>query len=197
MRNNMPMKKEKTAPAKKSAVAKKSTAAKKTASPAKKKEKAPDAAVKAAAPAQKVKKVESAADKEFEKKTKERIKEAEKLAAFCATVADDRKAENIVLLKLADISTVTDYFILCTANSEPHLKAVADRIVREAREKLQTKPRKVDGNPESHWIVIDYTNVLIHIMTAEARELYQLESLWGDAPTVNAIKTLRKKTPAQ
>ena len=179
------------------ATKKKSAATKKTKAPAKKKEKATVAVSTTAAPVKKVKKTESAADKAFAKKVLERIKEAEKLAAFCATVADDRKAENIVLLKLADISTVTDFFILCTANSEPHLRAVADRIVREAREKLQVKPRKVDGNPESHWIVIDYTNVLIHVMTAEARELYQLESLWGDAPTVNAIKTLRKKTPAQ
>lgn len=193
------MKKQETSPVKKSAATKKSTtakksaAAKKSASPVKKKNAAPAAETltKARKP------VVSAADKEFEKKAKERVKEAEKLAAFCATVADDRKAENIVLLKLADISTVTDFFILCTANSEPHLRAISDWIVKEAREKLGAKPRKVDGNPESHWIVIDYSNVLIHVMTAEARELYQLESLWGDAPTVNAIKTLRKKTPAQ
>ncbi len=193
------MKKQETSPVKKSAATKKSTtvkksaAAKKSASPLKKKNAAP-----AVDPAKKARKpVVSAADKEFEKKAKERVKEAEKLAAFCATIADDRKAENIVLLKLADISTVTDFFILCTANSEPHLRAISDWIVKEAREKLGAKPRKVDGNPESHWIVIDYSNVLIHVMTAEARELYQLESLWGDAPTVNAIKTLRKKTPAQ
>ena len=174
---------------------KKSPATKKPRTPAKKKE---TAAPIAAAPEKKIiKKAESAEDKEFTRKAKERIKEAEELAAFCATVADERKAENIVLLKLSDISTVTDYFILCTANSEPHLRAVSDRIVRDAREKLGVKPRKVDGKPESHWIVIDYTNVLIHVMTAETRELYQLESLWGDAPTVNAIKTLRKKTPAQ
>ncbi|OGV35070.1 MAG: ribosome silencing factor [Lentisphaerae bacterium GWF2_45_14] len=124
------------------------------------------------------------------------MKDAEKLAAFCATIADERKADNIVQLKLADISTVTDFFILCTANSEPHLRAIADTIVRDAREKLKVRPRKVDGKPASHWIIIDYTNVLIHIMTNEMRELYQLESLWGDAPTVSAIKTLRKKTPA-
>lgn len=193
------MKKQETSPVKKSTatkkntIAKKSTVAKKSAAPLKKKVADPTAE-----PVKKIRKpTDSAVDKEFEKKSKERVKEAEKLAAFCATVADDRKAENIVLLKLADISTVTDFFILCTANSEPHLRAVSDWIVKEAREKLGAKPRKVDGNPESHWIVIDYSNVLIHVMTAETRELYQLESLWGDAPTVNAIKTLRKKTPAQ
>lgn len=121
--------------------------------------------------------------------SEDKIKELEEL---CILMADDRKAENIVSLKMTELSVLADYFILCTAGSEPHLKAVANHIVKEVRERLDIRPRAVDGVPESKWVIIDYGAVLVHIMEPETRELYQLESLWGDAPRTSAVEILEK-----
>ena len=116
--------------------------------------------------------------------------ELEKLLKLCEEIAYDRKAENIVRLDLSEVSAVSDYFILCTATSEPHIRAVAERIQRGVLEKLKVKPVHVDGSPESGWIIVDFGNVMIHVMTASSRELYQLEELWNDAPKVDAVKRI-------
>ena len=119
------------------------------------------------------------------------------LAVFCANVADGRKAENIVTLEMGAASSIADYFVLCTANSQPHLKAVTDRIERETRNQLEIRPLRVEGTPESQWLLLDYGTVVIHVMTPEMRELYQLESLWGDAPRIEAVNTLAKGPGAE
>lgn len=114
----------------------------------------------------------------------------EEIASVCAQVADDRQAVNIVKLKLADLSSVTDFAVICTGNSEPHLNALAERIQRELRNNFQVRPTHVDGAPGSHWMIIDFGSVMVHLMTEETRSLYQLESLWGDAPRVEAVKKI-------
>ncbi len=114
------------------------------------------------------------------------------LAVFCANVADGRKAENIITLEMGASSAIADYFVLCTANSQPHLKAVTDRIERETRTQLDIRPRRVEGTPESEWLLLDYGCVVIHVMTPEMREVYRLESLWGDAPRIEAVNFLAK-----
>ena len=116
--------------------------------------------------------------------------ELEKLLKLCEEIAYDRKAENIIRLDLSEVSAVSDYFILCTATSEPHIRAVAERIQRGVLEKLKVKPVHVDGSPESGWIIVDFGNVMVHVMTASSRELYQLEELWNDAPKVDAVKRI-------
>ena len=116
--------------------------------------------------------------------------ETEKLLKLCEEIAYDRKAENIIRLDLSDMSAVSEYFVLCTATSEPHVRAVADRIQRGVLEKLKVKPVHVDGSPESGWIIVDFGNVMIHVMTAESRQLYQLEELWNDAPKTDAVKRI-------
>ena len=116
--------------------------------------------------------------------------ETEKLLKLCEEIAYDRKAENIIRLDLSDMSAVSEYFVLCTATSEPHVRAVAERIQRGVLEKLKVKPVHVDGSPESGWIIVDFGNVMIHVMTAESRQLYQLEELWNDAPKTDAVKRI-------
>jgi len=116
--------------------------------------------------------------------------ELENLLKLCEEIAYDRKAENIIRLDLSEVSAVSDYFILCTATSEPHIRAVSERIQRGVLEKLKVKPVHVDGSPESGWIIVDFGNVMVHIMTASSRELYQLEELWNDAPKVDAVKRI-------
>ena len=125
----------------------------------------------------------------------------EKLLKLCEEIAYDRKAENILRLDLTEMSAVSDYFMLCTATSVPHVRAVAERIQREVLEKLKVKPVHVDGSPESGWIIVDFGLVMVHVMTASCRDLYQLEGLWGDAPKTDAVKrieaALRRRAAAE
>ena len=115
---------------------------------------------------------------------------ADRLLKLCEEIAYDRKAENIVRLDLKEVAAVSDYFILCTATSEPHIRAIAERIQRGVLEKLKMKPLHVDGSPESRWIIVDYGMVMVHIMTEDSRSLYQLEDLWSDAPKTDAVKRI-------
>lgn len=115
---------------------------------------------------------------------------ADRLLKLCEEIAYDRKAENIVRIDLKEVAAVSDYFILCTATSEPHIRAIAERIQRGVLEKLKMKPLHVDGSPESCWIIVDYGMVMVHIMTEDSRSLYQLEDLWSDAPKTDAVKRI-------
>ncbi len=89
---------------------------------------------------------------------------------------------NIVVLDLREISTFTDFFVICSASSEPQLKAIAGEIEVRLKEDHATPPSAVDGFPASQWIVLDYMQVIVHIFHAEKRAFYALEDLWGDAP---------------
>lgn len=88
------------------------------------------------------------------------------------------------MLDLRDISTFTDYFVLCSGTSEPHLKAIAGEIEERLKKDHAVRPAAVDGFPASQWIVLDYLQVIIHIFHAEKRAFYSLEDLWSDARRV-------------
>ena len=108
------------------------------------------------------------------------------LACFCANVADERKGSNIVVMDMTDLSTIADFFVICTGTSAPHLRAISENIQKQARETYGIRG-KIDGTPESNWIIADMGNVMVHIFTEESRNLYQLENLWGDAAKIEAI----------
>ena len=82
------------------------------------------------------------------------------------------------------ISTFTDFFVVCSGTSEPHLKAIASEVREQMREKFNEKPTFADGVPASHWVVLDYSDVMLHVFTEEKRSFYALESLWGDAKQI-------------
>lgn len=109
------------------------------------------------------------------------MNDGEKLARACAAAAGDKKAENTVVLDLQGISTFTDYFVICSASSEPQLKAISSAIRDQARETLGRKPLSEDGFPISQWIVVDYGDVIVHLFHNDKREFYGLENLWSDA----------------
>jgi len=87
-----------------------------------------------------------------------------------------------VVLDLRGISTLTDFFVICSGSSEPHLKAIAGEIETKLREDYDTRPAAVDGFPASQWIVLDYLQVIVHVLHREKRDFYSLEDLWSDAP---------------
>jgi ribosome-associated protein len=108
----------------------------------------------------------------------------EEIAQACARFADDKKAEDIVILDVRGLSPVTDYFVICTANSSPHLRAIQRGVDESMNEELQMNPHWRDESFASQWVVVDYSEVIVHIMSAEKREFYALEELWGDALSV-------------
>ncbi|MBL9152398.1 MAG: ribosome silencing factor [Verrucomicrobiales bacterium] len=112
------------------------------------------------------------------------VADALDIAKACALHADQIKAEDIVILDLRGLSSITDYFVICNGTSNPHLKAIRRDISEKVLETLGEKPRSVDGDPESQWLVLDYVNVIVHVFHADKRHLYGLETLWKDAPRV-------------
>jgi ribosome-associated protein len=114
--------------------------------------------------------------------------DSKKLALFCRKCADDKKADNIVVLDVRKLSTVTDFFVVLSASSEPHMRAIADEIIDKLKGEEGLRPRAVDGGMRASWMVVDYVDVIVHIMRADARNHYDLEGLWGDAPRVKGRK---------
>lgn len=106
----------------------------------------------------------------------------------------DKKAENLRVMDLSGLSPMTDYFVIATGNSAPHLHALAeDTAIRLKREGYRVSRR--EGTSDSGWIVLDYFNVVVHLMLAEARDYYSLENLWKDAPAVETDADGRLLTP--
>jgi ribosome-associated protein len=122
--------------------------------------------------------------------------DSKKLALLCRDLADNKKAENLLVLDVRKVSTVTDFFVLASGSSLPHVRAVVDAIIDGLRDDHDLRPRVVDGSPAGGWVVLDYFDVLVHVMRADVRERYDLESLWGDAPTMKPKKAKVKKTVA-
>jgi ribosome-associated protein len=104
------------------------------------------------------------------------------LARTIADYAADKKAIDIVELDLRGILGYTDYFIVCTGNTDRQVKAIHDGINEGMKKDHGILPRRVEGLPEAHWVLLDYLDVIVHIFTPETREFYRLEQLWGEAP---------------
>lgn len=123
--------------------------------------------------------------------------DSRKLALLCRELADNKKAENIVVLDVRKISTVTDYFVIASGTSDPHLRAIVDEIAQTLRDDHDLAPGGKDGSIHAAWVVLDYFDVIVHIMRADIRERYDLEGLWNDAPRVKPrapVKRAKKKT---
>src|SRR3954469_16592832 len=114
--------------------------------------------------------------------------DSRKLAMLCRELADNKKAEDIVILDLRKLSSITDYFVICTGTSEPHLRAIVDEIQEHLDEQEHITARGTDGSINTSWVVLDYFDVIVHVMRKDVRELYDLEDLWGDAPQVRPAR---------
>ncbi|MCS7028939.1 MAG: ribosome silencing factor [Bacteroidia bacterium] len=94
----------------------------------------------------------------------------------------DKKGKNIVLMDLRHLSTaVTDYFILCSGDSDTHIKALYESVEEKVEQILQEKPWHTEGKEFRKWVLLDYISVIVHIFYPEQRKYYALEDLWGDA----------------
>jgi ribosome-associated protein len=101
--------------------------------------------------------------------------------ARAAELALDRKAEDVTLLDLRELSSATDFFLIATGRSDTHVTAIADHIIDELK-KDGVRPVGVEGLRGGRWVLVDYVDFVVHVFHPSAREFYQLERLWGDAP---------------
>ena len=102
------------------------------------------------------------------------------LAKKIAKISYDKKADDIVIMNLKPLTTVCDYFLICTGESEPHIKAIADDIIKQTKS-IGEAPWHIEGYSSLKWILLDYVDIVVHIFSRDVREFYNLERLWGDA----------------
>jgi ribosome-associated protein len=118
--------------------------------------------------------------------------DSRKLALLCRDLAENKKAEEIVVLDVSKVSSVTDYFVVASGTSEPHLRAIVSEITDKLRDEHDVRPNAVDGTLHAAWVVLDFFDVIVHVMRSDVRQRYDLETLWGDAAKV---KTRKPATP--
>lgn len=108
--------------------------------------------------------------------------------------ADKRRAEEIVVLDMRGLTTICDYFVICSGRSRPHVDAIAEEV-EEQLSALGIEPRHIEGIPDSSWVILDYLDVVVHVFEPDARRFYNLEGLWGDAVRVEAPVTEVSRAP--
>ena len=108
--------------------------------------------------------------------------QSEQLARQLATVADSKKAEEIVVLDMRELVAYTDFLAICTARSERQARAIVDEVRVRVKREAGVLPGGVDAGGEAGWTILDYLDCVLHVFTPDARERYGLEDLWRDAP---------------
>ena len=102
-----------------------------------------------------------------------------------AGIAQDKLAQDVVILDMRPACSYTDFFVLCTGQSPRQTAAIYDEVHQQLKHDARLLPSSVDGQREATWIVADYLDVVLHVFTRDAREYYRLEDLWGDVPSVD------------
>jgi ribosome-associated protein len=108
------------------------------------------------------------------------------LAHRIAEIAADKKAVDIRLLDMREVVGYTDYFVICSGNTERQTKAIHDAIYQDLKDNEKLLPHRTEGDREARWILLDYLDAVVHIFTPDARAFYRLEQLWGEAPAESA-----------
>jgi ribosome-associated protein len=108
--------------------------------------------------------------------------QSEALARLLATLADSKKAKDLVVLDMRGLVAYTDFLTICTARNERQARAIVDEVRIRVKRELGVLPGGVDGGGEAGWTILDYLDCVLHVFTSEARDRYQLEDLWREAP---------------
>ena len=103
----------------------------------------------------------------------------------------EKKAEEITVLDLKPVTSFTDYFVICSGDSEPQIRSIFKNI-QERMSASGLDPDHIEGRPESGWVLMDYDDFVVHIFSAEKRQYYELERLWADAPRMDVEDQKRK-----
>ena len=110
--------------------------------------------------------------------------ESKELAIRLARALDAKKAVNVHILAVEDLTTVTEYFVIATGTSSTHVRSLADEVEEKLKAEEALQPR-VEGYRSNSWILLDYGNVVVHVFTQEARDFYDLDRLWADGAKVD------------
>jgi len=110
--------------------------------------------------------------------------EPREMALLAAEAASDKKAEDIVVLDVAEILVITAYFVIATGASDRQVRSIADEVEDQLREKAGMKPIGREGEREGKWVLLDFGDLVVHVFQPDEREFYRLERLWADAPRV-------------
>lgn len=111
-------------------------------------------------------------------------------AQLCAGAAESKKAFAVLVLDLRALTTICDYFVICSGSNTTQVAAIADGIGQELAG-AGIHPSHVEGATEAYWVLMDYGDVVVHIFEEQARTFYSLEKLWGDAPRIPVAAQLR------
>ncbi|VXD12558.1 ribosome silencing factor [Planktothrix paucivesiculata] len=106
-------------------------------------------------------------------------------ALVAARAADDRKADNVMVLRVSEVSYLADYFVIVTGFSQAQLRAISLAISNQVEMELERLPLRVEGQNEGNWVLMDYGDVIVHILLPEGRDFYKLEAFWGHAERVD------------
>jgi ribosome-associated protein len=111
---------------------------------------------------------------------------SEQLARRIAETALDKKARDVVVLDMRGVVSYTDFFVICTGNTERQTQAIEDAIYQSLKHHDDSKilPERVEGSSQARWILMDYLDCIVHIFTPAARDYYRLEMLWGEVPAL-------------
>ena len=101
-----------------------------------------------------------------------------------ATAASSKKAERIVILDVSKQLVITDYFLICSGNTDRQVRTIADEVERQLQESFRRKPFRREGEREGTWVLLDYVDFVVHVFRKEERDYYELERLWADAPQI-------------
>jgi ribosome-associated protein len=115
--------------------------------------------------------------------------ETKQLVYTAAKAADDKKAQDIIVLNMEGVSLIADYFIICHGNSEKQVQAIAEEVKDKAQEN-GILIKRLEGKDEARWILVDLGGVIVHIFHKDERSYYNLEKLWGDAPQLDIAEKL-------
>jgi len=123
--------------------------------------------------------------------------ESKELAILSARAMDQKKGSKITVLKVEDLSTLTDYFVVGTGSSRIQTQALADNIEDELSKGGGIRPNRIEGLQEGRWILMDYGQVIIHIFQEDERNFYNLERLWADAPALPMAEIFPDRDPEE
>jgi ribosome-associated protein len=109
----------------------------------------------------------------------------------------DKKAIQLEVLEVSELTSLADFFIICSGGTERQTIAIADSVEERLREKLEARPRMIEGISPGRWILMDYGDFIMHVFTEDCRRFYALERLWGDAPDVTGKFSEETAPPAK
>lgn len=120
-------------------------------------------------------------EQQFTSLSETKTADSQKLIDIICESLLEKKAEDVTILDVHELTTLADMFIVCHATSDVQIKALANNVSERTRETLNEKPWKEEGKDSKRWVILDYVNVVVHIFKKELREYYALERMWSDA----------------